>query len=72
MIVHSLIPNLEIIEWYLNGLANATNAEEVVLFESVTFLTITSVTSEIGLKNPYQDRFERLSNIIKTFKNSLS
>lgn len=72
MIVHSLIPNLDVIEWYLTRLANATNAEEIVLFERVTFLTITSVTSEIGAQNPYQDRFERLSNIIKTFKNSLS
>ena len=71
-IVNSLIPNLEIIEWYLKQLAEACEAEEIILFESVTFLTVTSVTSEIGKRNPYKDRQERLSNIIKTFKQSLS
>ncbi|MCJ1463683.1 GTP-binding protein gtr1 [Pseudocyphellaria aurata] len=71
-IVHSLIPNLNVIEWYLRRLADITQAEEIVLFERVTFLTVTSVTSEIGKRNPYTDRFERLSNIIKTFKNSLA
>lgn len=72
MIVHSLVPNLEVIEWYLTKLAEATEAEEIVLFERVTFLTVTSVTSQLGNRNPYYDRYERLSNIIKTFKNSLS
>lgn len=71
-IVHSLVPNLELIEWYLSKLADATEAEEIVLFERVTFLTVTSVTSKFGDQNPYYDRYERLSNIIKTFKNSLS
>lgn len=72
MIVHSLIPDLEVIEWYLRRLAHATDAEEIVLFERVTFLTVTSFTTKPGKKNPYFDRYERLSNIIKTFKNSLS
>lgn len=72
MIVHSLVPNLQTIELYLKHLAEATNAEEIVLFECVTFLTVTVVTAGMGVLNPYQDRFERLSNIIKTFKNSLS
>ena len=71
MIVHSLIPNLDVIEWYLTRLAIATEAEEIVLFERVTFLTVTSVTSKVGEQNPYFDRYERLSNIIKTFKHSL-
>ena len=71
-IVHSLVPNLEVIEWYLSKLAKATEAEEIVLFERVTFLAVTSVTSKLGDRNPYYDRYERLSNIIKTFKNSLS
>lgn len=72
MIVHSLIPNLDVIEGYLEHLADITEAEEVVLFERTTFLTVTSVTSKIGDRNTYTDRYERLSNIIKTFKNSLS
>jgi Ras-related GTP-binding protein A/B len=43
-----------------------------VLFERTTFLVVTSVTSRIGDMNPDKTRFERLSNIIKTFKQSLA
>ncbi|MCJ1475853.1 GTP-binding protein gtr1 [Lambiella insularis] len=71
-IVHSLIPNLEVIEDYLSQLAEAIQAEEVILFERTTFLTVMSHTSDIGRRNPYADRYERLSNIIKTFKHSLA
>jgi Ras-related GTP-binding protein A/B len=71
-IVHSLIPNLGVIEEYLGHLAEAIEAEEVVLFERTTFLTVTSVTTAVGDQNPYIDRYERLSNIIKTFKHSLA
>ena len=71
-IVHSLIPNLNIIEEYLGHLAEAIEAEEVILFERATFLTVISVTSDIGHQNPYGDRYEKLSNIIKTFKHSLA
>ena len=71
-IVHSLIPNLGVIEAYLKNLAGIIRAEEIILFERTTFLTVTSFTSEAGAKNPYPDRFERLSNIIKTFKHSLA
>ncbi|CAF9916825.1 MAG: GTP-binding protein gtr1 [Heterodermia speciosa] len=72
MIVHSLIPNLDVIEGILSDLVGITEAEEIILFERTTFLTVTSVKSEIGERNPYEDRFERLSNIIKTFKSSIS
>lgn len=71
-IVHSLIPSLDIIEEYLRNLAEAIEAEEVILFERATFLTVTSVTSDIGHQNPFVDRYERLSNVIKTFKHSLA
>lgn len=71
-IVHSLIPNLDVIEQYLRNLAEAIEAEEVILFERTTFLTVMSVTSDIGHRNPFLDRYERLSNIIKTFKHSLA
>lgn len=71
-IVHTLVPNLQTIENYLRQLADVTEAEEIVLFESTTFLTVTSVTSEIGAKNPHPDRFEKLSNVIKTFKQTLA
>ena len=71
-IVHSLIPNLGVIEGYLNHLAEAIEAEEAVLFEKTTFLTVMSVQTERGRNNPYLDRHERLSNIIKTFKHSMA
>lgn len=70
-IVHCLIPDLDVIEGYLRRLARETRAEEVVLFERATFLTVTNVVSKIGEQNPYGDRQERLSNVIKTFKHSL-
>ena len=71
-IVHNLIPNLNVIEDYLRHLAEAIEAEEVILFERITFLAVMSVTTSIGDQNPYVDRFEKLSNIIKTFKHSLA
>lgn len=71
-IVNSLIPNLDIVEDGLRDLQEVTEAEEVVLFEQNTFLTVTRVGSAVGDENPKKDRYERLSNIIKTFKNSLS
>ena len=71
-IVNSLIPNMEVIEKYLRHLASAIQAEEVVLFESTTFLTVKHVQTNVSALNPNQDRLEKLSNIIKTFKHSLS
>lgn len=70
-VMHSLIPNLEVIESVLSNLAGMTEAEEIILFEERTFLMVTSVKNKIGESNPYDDRYERLSNIIKTFKTSL-
>ncbi|KAJ5874707.1 uncharacterized protein N7529_003137, partial [Penicillium soppii] len=67
-IVHKLIPNLVVIERFLNAFSKKINAEEVILFERSTFLTVTSVTSEVGELNPIYDRHERLSNIMKAFK----
>ncbi|KAL9581583.1 MAG: hypothetical protein Q9212_003815 [Teloschistes hypoglaucus] len=71
-IVNSLIPNLDIVEDGLRDLQRVTDGEEIVLFEQNTFLTVTRVGSNVGNENPNHDRYERLSNIIKTFKNSLS
>ncbi|PGH16332.1 hypothetical protein AJ79_01874 [Helicocarpus griseus UAMH5409] len=67
-IVHKLIPNLSVIERFLHAFAQKIEAEEVILFERSTFLTVTSVASEIGRLNPIFDRHERLSNIMKAFK----
>ena len=59
-------------ESYLEHLVLETGAEEAILFERATFLTVTSVEAGAGEQNPYPDRHERLSNVIKTFKQSLS
>ena len=71
-IIYTLVPNLEVIEKHLKELTENMDAEEIVLFERTTFLVVTHVTSSVGELNPCKDRFERLSNIIKTFKQSLA
>lgn len=71
-IVHKLIPNLYVIEGLLKSLGEFINAEEIVLFERSTFLTVTHTTSEIGALNPTTDRHERISNIFKAFKHSVA
>ena len=70
-IVQVLTPNLNLMRRYLQKLALATQAEEVILFERATFLKVISVTSEEGERNPYPDRMEKISNFVKSFKHSL-
>jgi len=71
-IIHDLVPNLDQIEKHLGSLGKIIGAEEILLFERSSFLVVSSWTSEIGTQNPTSDRFERLSNIVKTFKQSTS
>ena len=47
-------------------------AEEILLFERTSFLVVSFWDSPIGALNPFVDRFERMSNIMKTFKSSLA
>ncbi|KAL7275174.1 GTP-binding protein gtr1 [Rhizina undulata] len=70
-IVYTLIPNLPQLEYHLNRFATIAEAEEVVLFERTTFLVISHVT-RARQPNPYPDRFEKISNIVKQFKQSCS
>lgn len=71
-IIHDLVPNLVEIEQHLGSLGKLIEAEEILLFERSSFLVVSSWASEIGKLNPTTDRFERLSNIVKTFKHSIS
>ncbi len=71
-IIHDLVPNLTEIERHLETLGKLIEAEEVLLFERASFLVVSSWTSAVGQQNPTTDRFERLSNIIKNFKQSTS
>jgi Ras-related GTP-binding protein A/B len=71
-IIHDLIPNLASIERHLATLGTLIEAEEVLLFERSSFLAVSHWESAIGATTPTTDRFERLSNIIKNFKQSTS
>lgn len=71
-IIHDLVPNLDQIEKHLGSLGKIITAEEILLFERSSFLVVSSWTSDTGSENPTTDRFERLSNIIKNFKQSTS
>ncbi|PFH61179.1 hypothetical protein XA68_18062 [Ophiocordyceps unilateralis] len=71
-IIHDLVPNLAVIERNLANLGLAIEAEELLLFERTSFLAVSSWTSPEGLRNPTEDRLERMSNIMKHFKQSIS
>ncbi|KAK9460805.1 Gtr1/RagA G protein conserved region-domain-containing protein [Lipomyces oligophaga] len=70
-IVCSLIPNVASFQKLLSMFAEISEVEEVILFEKTTFLVISHVTNE---RSPAFEsdstRFERISNIIKQFKQS--
>jgi Ras-related GTP-binding protein A/B len=64
-IVHSMMPNMDLVERELGFIAETIEADEVVLFERFTFLVIAHVT-----RKNFSDalRFEKISNIVKQFK----
>ena len=64
-IVHELIPNAIQLEKSLNEFAKVIEADEILLFEKITFLVVSHC-----LAKPHNDlqRFEKISNIIKQFK----
>ncbi|KAL2915566.1 GTP-binding protein gtr1 [Polyrhizophydium stewartii] len=68
-IVHSLIPNVRMLESHLGVFCAEAGADEVILFERTTFLVISHATSH-AQTDPH--RFEKVSNIIKQFKLSCS
>jgi len=71
-IVHQMVPNLGVIERFLEAFASQLEAEEIVLFERSTFLTVTSVVTSYGEENPNVDRHERISNIMKSYKHTVA
>jgi len=64
-IVHTLIPNMAVLQKRVDSFCDICDADEVVLFERATFLMITKSTAR-----DHHDvhRFEKISNIIKQFK----
>ena len=71
-VIYTLVPNALAIEQLLQKVASVIDARELVLYERTTCLTITSVTRPAEDKNPFADRFETLSSILKTHKHSLA
>ncbi|KAI7692740.1 Ras-related GTP-binding protein A, partial [Sarcoptes scabiei] len=68
-IVYSLVPNVKDLEIQLKIFADIIEADEVLLFERATFLVICYCERR---KHGDQNRFEKVSNIIKQFKLSCS
>lgn len=68
-IVYKLIPNVTALENSLQQFATIVDADEVLLFEKATFLVISHYQRK---HHRDQQRFEKVSNIIKQFKLSCS
>lgn len=71
-IIYFLIPNASTIETMLEQLAEIIHAREVILYERTTCLMVTHVTRGSEVQNPFTDRFERISSILKTHKHSMA
>ncbi|KAK1065524.1 GTP-binding protein gtr1 [Friedmanniomyces endolithicus] len=71
-VIYFLVPNAAAIEEMLGRLAGLLEAREVVLYERTTCLVVTHVTRGAEEGNPYGDRFERMSSILKTHKHSMA
>ncbi|SCU99917.1 LAME_0G06348g1_1 [Lachancea meyersii CBS 8951] len=68
-IICSLIPNMATYQSNLKKLKAVMDAREIILFERATFLVICSSNTATGeLLDP--KRFEKISNIMKNFKQS--
>lgn len=71
-IIYFLIPNASLIESLLRSLLTIISARELILYERTTCLMVTHITSSSESSNPFTDRFERISSILKTHKQSLA
>ncbi|SMQ53588.1 unnamed protein product [Zymoseptoria tritici ST99CH_1A5] len=71
-VIYFLVPNANTIESMLQRLADLLDAREMILYERTTCLVVTHITRGNEERNPYTDRFERISSILKTHKHSMS
>ncbi|KAK4565813.1 GTP-binding protein gtr1 [Recurvomyces mirabilis] len=71
-VIYFLVPNAATIESMLRKLAELLDARELILYERATCLVVTHITREGEGQNPYTDRFERISSILKTHKHSMA
>ncbi|KAJ9452531.1 Ras-related GTP-binding protein A [Diplonema papillatum] len=68
MIVYSLVPQIETLQQLTDTFCSLCQADEVVLFERQTFLTILNSRRPSIPAHPDDHRHEKISNIIKQFK----
>ncbi|AGO11037.1 AaceriAFR446Wp [[Ashbya] aceris (nom. inval.)] len=68
-IVCSLIPNMNVYQSNLKKLKNVMDAREIILFEKATFLVVCSSNTSMG-ESLDPKRFEKISNVMKNFKQS--
>lgn len=72
-VIYHLVPNAGVIENLLNQLADVIGAHELILYERTTCLMVTHVSRPYESKgNPFSDRFEKLSSILKSHKQSVA
>ncbi|KAK3707657.1 GTP-binding protein gtr1 [Vermiconidia calcicola] len=71
-VIYFLIPNAVAIENMLGKLADLLHAKELILYERTTCLVVTHISRRNEDENPYADRFERISSILKTHKHSMA
>lgn len=71
-VIYFLVPNASTIEGMLQKLADLLDARELILYERTTCLVVTHITRDDENGNPFSDRFERISSILKTHKHSMA
>lgn len=71
-VIYFLVPHITQIEAMLQKLADALDARELILYERQTCLVVTQVSRSIELHNPFADRIERISTLLKRHKQSMS
>lgn len=71
-VIYFLVPNAGTIEDMLRNLGDVLDAREIVLYERTTCLVVAHVTRQAEEDNPYFDRFERISSLLKTSKHSMA
>jgi Ras-related GTP-binding protein A/B len=71
-VIYFLVPNAMVIENMLGKFADLLSARELILYERTTCLVVTHVSRGVDKKNPFVDRFERISSILKAHRHSMA
>ena len=71
-VMYFLTPNITEMERMLRKLAELMDAKEMILYERTTCLVVTHTSRGGEEDNPFSDRYERLSSILKTHKHSMA